>query len=580
MPTATSRISGAGRSSARANAVTATTVTTSRTSPSAMSPIQPRAFSTRRRPRLDRRSTSARIAASSCRRSSRRTTASTTSMPPAALRPARSPASQVVDPPVRRPVAPRRAGRGRRRGACRRAARTTPACAVGALLERGEDAAAVVVDHHDGQVGARLVGADDEAVLSCRKVRSPISAKRPAGVRPAQRGPDRRGHRAVDAGQAAVGDDHPPVADPVARHHQVEVADRVRRADEQQPAGRQGARDRPGDLRAGSGRRAPASSASSRSPAAASAASHSSSQPGVPGVGHGCADQPGSPSSPGVRSRPGSVVPGAARSATTSTSVRASSRVTGRRQRGVAADHDPLDPAGEVLVAEQQPVGADRVGAGARAAGRLGEQRPAGPLGEHPRRRTGVVTGDHDRAQRPAVERRRAAAGGPAPARPGLAVGPAVAAASDQPSATSGVSGSSSWRLRCTGPAAPPSPRAAASGQARRPATARRHLLRLLVTRRAGSPGARRRSRGPRRRRCRTWSVVWLAPVPRSGAGRSAVTHHERQPGVRRPRAPRGAGSRPPCRSWSPPAPAAGEVRGQAEREEAGRPLVDPGVQA
>ena len=62
---------------------------------------------------------------------------------------------------------------------------------------------------------------------------------------------------------------------------------------------------------------------------------------------------------------------------------------------GVAVDHDLLDPAGELLVGEQQAVGADRVRAGARAAGGLREQRPAGTLGEHPRRRPGVVAGDH-----------------------------------------------------------------------------------------------------------------------------------------------------------------------------------------
>ena len=53
---------------------------------------------------------------------------------------------------------------------------------------------------------------------------------------------------------------------------------------------------------------------------------------------------------------------------------------------------------------EQQPVAAEGVGAGARPAGRLGEQRPAGLLGEHPGRRAGVVAGDHDGAR---AERQR-----------------------------------------------------------------------------------------------------------------------------------------------------------------------------
>ena len=63
----------------------------------------------------------------------------------------------------------------------------------------------------------------------------------------------------------------------------------------------------------------------------------------------------------------------------------------------MAEDDDALDLVGE-RPAEEQPVGPDRVGADPRPGRRLREQRPAGALGEDPRRRPGVVARDHDRA--------------------------------------------------------------------------------------------------------------------------------------------------------------------------------------
>ena len=75
------------------------------------------------------------------------------------------------------------------------------------------------------------------------------------------------------------------------------------------------------------------------------------------------------------------------------------------RQRRVADHDDALDPVAEVA-AEQHAIGPDRVVAGARAAGGLGEQRPVRALGERPGRRAGVVAGDDDGA-RAGLQRRR-----------------------------------------------------------------------------------------------------------------------------------------------------------------------------
>ena len=158
----------------------------------------------------------------------------------------------------------------------------------------------------------------------------------------------------------------------------------------------------------------------------------------------------------------------------------------------MAEDDDPLDPAAEVAV-EQQPVAAQRVLAGARAAAGLGEQRPAAVLGEHPGGRARVVAGDDDgpRARRDADLDRRAIS------VQTLRFARAHASGTHR---SSGTSGSSSWTLRCTGPCAARRSRAREVGGAARSTVA---------------------TSGPK---MPTWSVVWLALVPRSRAGRSAVT--------------------------------------------------------
>ena len=77
----------------------------------------------------------------------------------------------------------------------------------------------------------------------------------------------------------------------------------------------------------------------------------------------------------------------------TSTSSRARSRLIGRDSVGCPATttRSTCSPSSPL---EQQAVGPERVGAGARATRRLGEQRPLPALGEHARGRPGLVPRD------------------------------------------------------------------------------------------------------------------------------------------------------------------------------------------
>ena len=179
--------------------------------------------------------------------------------------------------------------------------------------------------------------------------------------------------------------------------------------------------------------------------------------------------------------------------------------------------------------------------AAARVAARLAEQRPAAGLGERDRGVARLDVGDvadhHDAAgghdvvgvgagageqREDLVERLRgghpeagvggdgeALARGRCPAARGRAARPSV-------SSPSGTSGSRNATLRCTGPGRPP--RWRPRSRARRPCASS-----------APGPRAARRPRGRAasarcRRRSRAWSMVWLAPVSRSSAGRSAVS--------------------------------------------------------
>src|SRR3954447_12416817 len=92
------------------------------------------------------------------------------------------------------------------------------------LLEGREDRATVVVGHHDRQVGAGLVGAEDEAVAVVQEGHVADQGEAAVGYA-AERSTDGGRDHAVDAGQAAVGDHLAARADLVARDHQIEVAD-------------------------------------------------------------------------------------------------------------------------------------------------------------------------------------------------------------------------------------------------------------------------------------------------------------------------------------------------------------------
>ncbi len=158
----------------------------------------------------------------------------------------------------------------------------------GALLEHREDRPAVVVDDHDRQVRLRLVGAEDQAVGVVQEGHVAHQRDHPAARGPPERGPDRGGDHAVDAGQPPVGDHLAPRPDLPAVHHQVEVADRARGADVQQPLRAAGhARPHP-PRRTASGRaRRPAARSSCRE-TERSAASQASSQAGSAACWSGC----------------------------------------------------------------------------------------------------------------------------------------------------------------------------------------------------------------------------------------------------------------------------------------------------
>ncbi len=74
---------------------------------------------------------------------------------------------------------------------------------AGGLLQGGEDAAAVVIDHDQAQVGPRLARAEGQAGRVVQERQVADQRERRAAV--GQRGADRRGGGAVDAAGAAAG---------------------------------------------------------------------------------------------------------------------------------------------------------------------------------------------------------------------------------------------------------------------------------------------------------------------------------------------------------------------------------------
>ncbi len=104
-------------------------------------------------------------------------------------------------------------------------------------------------------------------------------------------------------------------------------------------------------------------------------------------------------------------------------------------------------------------------------------------------------------------------------------VGAANGSADVRPSSLAGTVGSRNGRFRCTGPGGAPSPTAAATARA--------------TTERQCGGASSRSSATPTSQNQRTlppnrwsWSMAWLAPVPRSSGGRSAVSRSSGTPPV------------------------------------------------
>ena len=121
-----------------------------------------------------------------------------------------------------------------------------------ALLQGGEDAAAVVGRDDDREVGTRLAGSDEQGIGVVQEGQV-ADVGEGAARRTSEGGSDRGRQRAVDSGQAAVRDHETPLPHRVRAGDEVEVADRVRRSDHQQSFGRDGVVDGTGDLQRGTG---------------------------------------------------------------------------------------------------------------------------------------------------------------------------------------------------------------------------------------------------------------------------------------------------------------------------------------
>ena len=93
-------------------------------------------------------------------------------------------------------------------------------------LQQGEDATAVVVADHDGQVWLRLMLTDEQtvAVMEERQVAHQRVGRSP---RLSQREADSRGHATINACQPAAGDNGQRCASQEGGHGQVDVAGRV-----------------------------------------------------------------------------------------------------------------------------------------------------------------------------------------------------------------------------------------------------------------------------------------------------------------------------------------------------------------
>ena len=509
-------------------------------------------------------------AASRSRRLSRRTTTSTTSMPPLGLASACSSSASESTRQCGVRVAAQRLARSTPCGVPKSGSKRSAYCRV-ALLEHREDRAAVVVDDHDRQVGPRLVGAEDQAVGVVQE-RHVAHQREAAGA--VRRGRGRRRSRSRPCRRCRTG-----------RGWRSPCGGRRRRT--RAPSGRgRGSgwrRRRPAARRAAAPRlTAPATSCGVR-----------------PALG---GEQRVEPAAPPARSRRRATAPArpgrrrarwrprrAARATPVDHGERArvgpdprpSAPRAPRRRRGRAAGspagtasgarrRPPARSARPSSVAEQQPVGSGSRCSPVREplVGSASSGQPAA-LGQHPRRRAGVVAGDHHGARAGGDRLRRAAAAPRASSTDRRAARRRAHGA--QPSPASGTSGSSSWTLRWTGPRrGGRGDRGTARGQRAPAATCRRSVP---DRRRAVRRGVR-----TARRRCRPGRWSGWRPCRAAAPGRSAVTHDERHAGVRgleHRRVQVGDRRAATCvttadrrRPW-----------GQPEGEEAGGPLVDAGVQ-
>ena len=324
----------------------------------------------------------------------------------------------------------------------------------------------------------------------------------------------------------------------VPARHQVEVAHRVRGADHQRVAGAGDLRDHPGQR--GAGHPGPAA----RAPARVETVEHLVDRGTGRGVGGPPGVEPpgrcGHPALPHPRGRVEQDVARVARGVGPVATARGDhddldvrpgeQLLHGPGQRGATEHDDPADRSPQLRVRQQQSVGRDGVRAAPGAGGGLGQQRPPVGLREPARGGAGAVPGDQHGGHAPATRR------------------------------CAGVHG----RQRAGGGGRGHVPRLherEAGGRRLRPRRAARHERlpeREVEVDRTRVPGARARSRRRRRaRRCGagrgprpgrptgagtstvsrtapakmpTWSVVWLAPVPRSSWGRSAVSRISGRP--------------------------------------------------
>ena len=108
----------------------------------------------------------------------------------------------------------------------------------GCLFQRGEYPAAIVADHQQAQIGARLVRTDHQArrVVQDRQVAEERNGRATAGGLPGEGRADRRRHQAVDAARPPARED--PQASPRGQML-VQVTDRHAGGGPQQGAVRQ-----------------------------------------------------------------------------------------------------------------------------------------------------------------------------------------------------------------------------------------------------------------------------------------------------------------------------------------------------